>query len=179
MKPEEMIEICAEIEIHYRSKRTDEDRTAWVHSMIGLFGLHDKKTLKNALKICLKTCEFEPRPSDIQKAIDIINKSEEPILTPEEIFSKLTEKARWGWSEERLFACLENLGLKQILRAVKAVGWKKISYSFLEDQKWIRKEFISVYEKIIADVTETREREKLISPSVSKLLQDMPVKRIQ
>lgn len=176
-----MLEILAEIEaVKGQSKRSKEQIKLWLRSWMSLFGEYTKDQVLSAVRRAFLQTEYEPAPSIVNKILkEQISANIGHLLSGEEVWARLTEKARGNWTEARLFKCLSDNGLPHVARAVKAIGWETIQYTDFEDLKWVRKNFIDLYNRICEQGDDVSSSLTGIPSSVAKLLSDIPVKRIQ
>lgn len=177
MKPEEMAHICYEIESHYRTRRDDNSRRAWIKSMYEFFGTEAKETVLAGVRLAMLESEFEPKPALIQRGIDTIRKRKN-LKIAEEIFEKLRDKAKQNWSEERVINALSNSRLPEAICALRTIGWSYIVDPYPHLTSDIKTKFCNSYNSIIQRNKQEQQKLEIIDPQITNLIRDIPVKRI-
>lgn len=84
---------------------------------------------------------FFPKPADIVRHID---KTNEPAMS-------VSERAEIGWSD--VYEKIAKIGPynnfespdKQVVAAVRSIGWKKMCSATYQELDWIKKEFHTIY----------------------------------
>lgn len=174
-----MAEICAEVEANSNWPKKDQAQTMiWVKSWHSMFGAYEKDKLLNAVRSVLKKYP-EVKPHLIAQELELIQAAEDPnFLTPDDAWRRLQKRINEGWSYKKIKESLAYQKLSAVEYAIDTIGWQTIVEADGDSLSFIRKEFIH----LIKQHSTIQHHVKCLSecdPKVTKLIQEMPVKRIQ